>query len=277
VKLSVTHIVDKDRAISLQTAPKGIQMDNNFTRKTVLVTGAASGIGRATALAFATQGAMVAVADINESGASQTVELIEQTGGQAIATSADVSQPEDVRQMVEETVSRWGKLDIAINNAGIFQETGKLADVSFQDWNTTLAVNLTGVWLCMKYEIQAMLQTGGGVIVNVSSVLGLRGAAEGTAYTASKHGVIGLTKSAALAYAEDDIRVNAVCPGIVDTPMEAGIIENRELLSEILSWYPMRRVASPQEAALPIVWLCSEAASYITGAILPVDGGHMAF
>lgn len=247
-----------------------------FTDQSILITGGSSGIGRATALAFARAGAHVTIADIDTDGAHETIRQAAGTAGEIHFIQADMRRAEDVARMVESVITQSGKLDCAVNNAGVFSESGRATDITEAMWDDTIDTNLKGVWLCMKYEIPHMLERGGS-IVNLTSVLGMRGAAEATAYSASKHGVIGLTKSAAIAYAQQNVRINAIAPGIIHTPMEQPVIDNPELYAELMALYPMRRVGQPNEAAQVILWLCSDAASYITGAILPVDGGHMAF
>ncbi|MCI0714663.1 MAG: glucose 1-dehydrogenase [Chloroflexi bacterium] len=244
-----------------------------FDGKVVLITGAGSGIGRETAIAFAEQGARVVVADVNEDGGRETVRII---GDNATFIRADVAHAGDVEALITETLATYGKLDIAFNNAGVFLDEGAVLEMTETSWDATMNINVKGVWLCMKYELPSMIEQGRGVIINNSSVLGLRGAERAPAYCASKHAVIGLTKSAAIAYAQNGIRVNAVCPGIIDTPMEHDLMQTDEY-AEILKLYPMRRAGTPREAADMILWLASDAASYITGIALPIDGGHMAF
>lgn len=247
--------------------------------KSALITGGGGGIGRATALAFAREGARLAVADANPDSAQQTVALVNQAGGQALALSGDVTDSAQVQAMVAATVSAYGRLDCAFNNAGIagFQvdaagkRTHEWADESF---DRMIAVNLRGVWLCMKHEIVQMLQQGGGAIVNTGSIAGLVGLPTSTGYVAAKHGVLGLTKTASVEYAADSIRVNAVCPGYIETNMTVDTMRRRG--EQILSLVPFRRMGKPEEIAEMVLWLCSDRASYVSGACYNVDGGYMA-
>jgi NAD(P)-dependent dehydrogenase (short-subunit alcohol dehydrogenase family) len=248
--------------------------------KVALVTGGASGIGRATALVMAREGARVAVTDRAEASAAETVALINAAGGQAIAIAGDVTREADVTAMVSRTVAAYGRIDCAFNNAGIAgravgppgERTHELSQAAF---DKMLAVNLTGVFLCMKYEIAQMLaQGGGGAIVNTASIAGLIGLATSAHYVAAKHGVVGLTKSAAIEYAQDGIRVNCVNPGYVATPMTKETIEERG--QDILAKVPMRRFGVPDEIAEAVAWMCSDKASFMTGAAHVVDGGYFA-
>jgi NAD(P)-dependent dehydrogenase (short-subunit alcohol dehydrogenase family) len=247
--------------------------------KVALVTGGGGGIGRAAALALAREGARVAVADFAAAAARDTVALINADGGQAITLTGDVTRARDVRAMIADTLTAYGRLDCAFNNAGIAgwqadAAGSKTADWSEQAFDRLIAVNLKGVWLCMKHELVQMQAQGGGVIVNTASIAGLVGLPAACAYVAAKHGVVGLTKTAALEYADVGIRVNAVCPGYIRTPMTAPMSPRRN--SEILARTPAKRVGSPGEIAEMVVWLCSERASYVTGAAYNVDGGWMA-
>ena len=245
-----------------------------FTAKTALITGAGSGIGRATALAFAAGGASVVVSDVNEAGGQETVELVRQAGGEAIFIGADVSKPDEVEALVRESVRHFGRLDIAVNNAGIGGAWARTADYPLADWARVLAVNLSGVFYCMQQEIRQMLAQGGGAIVNVASIAGIRALANAPAYTASKHGVIGLTRTAAQEYARQNIRVNAVCPVFTRTPLFQGMIEGNARLEErLLHNIPVRRFGEPEEIADAILWLCSEGAGFVTGQALNIDGG----
>lgn len=245
-----------------------------FTEKIVLVTGAGSGIGRATALAFAAGGAAVVVSDVNETGGQETVESIRQRGGDAIFIGADVSKPDEVAALVAEAVRAYGRLDIAVNNAGIGGAWARTADYPLDDWERVLAVNLSGVFYCMQQELRQMLAQGGGAIVNVASIAGIRALANAPAYTASKHGVIGLTRTAAQEYARQNIRVNAVCPVFTRTPLFQGMIEGNARLEErLLHNIPARRFGEAEEIAAAILWLCSDGAGYVTGQALNVDGG----
>jgi NAD(P)-dependent dehydrogenase (short-subunit alcohol dehydrogenase family) len=247
--------------------------------RVALVTGAASGIGRSSALAFAASGARVAVADVLDEQARETVDRIEAAGGEAIYVPADVSRRADVERLVKTTVETFGRLDCAHNNAGIEGAPGAGAEFHTypeSTWDQVLGINLKGVWLCMQAEIAEMLARGGGTIVNTASVAGLVGVGSG-AYVASKHGVVGLTKAAALEYATRGIRVNAVCPGVIDTPMVSRITEQRPGFERLaLAMEPMRRYGQPEEIAAAVVWLSSDAASFLTGVALPVDGGWVA-
>lgn len=242
--------------------------------KVALVTGGASGIGRAAARALAREGAAVVVADINAAGGEETIRPIKAAGGQALFARADVSKAADVESLVAVAIRAFGGLDCAFNNAGIGGTLSRVPDKTEDEWDAVFNINLKGVWLCMKYEIPAMLERGGGAIVNTASLAGLNGFAQGSAYCASKHGVVGLTKSAALEYARQNIRVNAVCPSFIDTPMVREMIEAVPRLEESTrSLSPMRRLGEADEVADAVVWLCSEKASFITGHALPVDGG----
>lgn len=247
--------------------------------KVVFVTGGGSGIGRAIGRAFAAEKVKVAIADISEEKGNETVRLIKEIGGEAISLPCDVSKKEDVLSAIRKTVKFFGHLDYAINNAGIAGEHHSIIDYPEKVWNQVLGINLTGVWLCMKYEISQMLNQGKGAIVNVASIAGLAANRGASPYVASKHGVIGLTKAAALEYAKQGIRINAVCPGITDTPL----IQNamNEVPSELKKVFtgetiPMGRLAQPEEIAGAAVWLCSDAASFVTGHALVIDGGMLA-
>jgi NAD(P)-dependent dehydrogenase (short-subunit alcohol dehydrogenase family) len=249
-------------------------------RKVALVTGGASGIGRATALAMAREGARVAVADRTEESAAATVALINAAGGQAIAIGGDVTSEDQVAAMVARTVAAYGRLDCAFNNAGVAgwsvgPARQRLHELSQTSFDTMLAINLTGVFLCMKHEIAQMLQQGGGgAIVNTASIAGLIGLATSGHYVAAKHGVVGLTKTAAIEYAQDGIRVNCVNPGYVATPMTREVMETR--LDAVMAKVPMNRMGVPEEIAEAVVWMCSDKASFMTGASQIVDGGYYA-
>ncbi len=245
--------------------------------KVALVTGAGSGIGRAAARIFAREGAKVAAADVNQASAEETVGLIRAADGEAFGLQADVSKAAEVETMVAAVVETYGRLDCAFNNAGIEGALASTADYTEADWAPVIAVNLTGVWLCMKYEIPRMLETGGGAIVNTSSAAGLLGAPRMPAYVASKHGVVGLTKTAALEYAKSGVRVNAVCPGVIDTSMVGRLKERRpRMFEKIVRGEPIGRIGRPEEIAETAVWLCSDAASFVTGHAMSVDGGIVA-
>ncbi len=246
--------------------------------KVALVTGGGSGIGRASALAFARDGAKVVIADIDVGGGEATVQMIKEGGGEAALVHADVSKAAQVQGMVDRIVGLYGRLDCAFNNAGISTETNAwTADCSEEDWDRVIGINLKGVWLCMKSEIPQMLKQGGGAIVNTASVAGLVGIRSRSAYVASKHAVVGLTKSAALEYAESGIRVNAVCPGYTRTPLVQSVIDHDpEHETRAVARQPLGRLGRPEEIAAAVVWLSSDAASFVTGHTMLVDGGFVA-
>ena len=249
-------------------------MPGFVTDKVALVTGGGSGIGRATALTFAREGARVVVSDVVAEAGQETVRLIAEAGGEARFVAADVSRAAEVEALVAGCIDAYGRLDCAHNNAGIEGPGAQTVDYDEAAWERVIAINLTGVWLCMKYEIPAMLKHGGGAIVNTSSAAGLLGFRGGSAYVASKHGVLGLTKTAALEYAKAGLRVNAVCPGAIDTPMMGRITGHRPQRAErMAASEPVGRMGSPQEIAEAVVWLCSDAASFVTGHAMSVDGG----
>ena len=244
--------------------------------KVAIVTGAAMGIGRASALAFAREGAAVVVADIDTDGGHETVGLVESAGGQASFVRTDVAEKADVFAMVQHAVDTYGGLDCAHNNAGITAPMVPLADYPDDGWDRTLAVMLTGVYHCLKAEIPRMLERGGGAIVNTASGVGLVGYANQAAYTASKHGVLGLTKVAALDYGHLGVRVNAICPGTARTPMvDAAIRDMPGIDEELKKLHPIGRIGEAEEIAEAAVWLCSPAASFVLGVALPVDGGYV--
>ena len=248
--------------------------------KSALVTGGGGGIGRATALAMAREGARVAVADFMADGAAETVAMVNKAGGQAITLTGDVTRARDVKSMLDDTIVAYGRLDCAFNNAGIAPYQVDAAGKKTADWaedsfDRMIAVNLKGVWLCLRAEIRQILaQGGGGAIVNTGSIAGLIGLSTSSAYVAAKHGVLGLTKTAALEYADDKIRVNAVCPGFIKTRMTQDAMQRRG--EQIIALTPMHRMGEPEEIAEMVVWLCSERASYVTGAAYNIDGGWMA-
>jgi NAD(P)-dependent dehydrogenase (short-subunit alcohol dehydrogenase family) len=247
--------------------------------KISLVTGAGSGIGRATSLVMAREGATVVVSDINADSAEETLSAIKEQGGDGMFVHADVSRANDVEAMVGQIVAAYGRLDCAHNNAGIegFM-AGRLHEYPEDQWDRLIDVNLKGVWLCLKHEVPQMLAQGGGAIVNTASAAGLVGSRRLSAYVASKHAVVGLTKAAALEYARDGIRVNAVCPGIIDTPMVGRLMGGREADYEatIPARQPIGRLGTPEEIAESVTWLCSESASLVTGLAMAVDGGFTA-
>ncbi len=254
-------------------------MAGQFETRVALVTGAASGIGRATALAFAHEGASVVVSDVAREGGLETVRLIESTGSNAIFLPCDVSNAEQVEALISDTITTYGRLDCAVNNAGIEGTQVPTADYPLEVWNKVISINLTGAWLCMKYEIAQMLKQGGGAIVNMASILGLTGFATAGAYVAAKHGLVGATKTAALEYSSKGIRINAVCPGFIETPMlmeRSSIGQNPQMHKYISSLHPIGRMGKPEEVAALVLWLCSDAASFLTGAAYPVDGAYTA-
>jgi NAD(P)-dependent dehydrogenase (short-subunit alcohol dehydrogenase family) len=247
--------------------------------KSALVTGGASGIGRATALAMAREGARVAIADKSEAGAAETVAMINRAGGQAMAIGADVADETQIEAMVARTVAAFGRLDCAFNNAGIAtRHVGpsgtRTHETTRESFDRMLAINLTGVFLCMKHEIVQMLAQGGGAIVNTASVAGLIGLPTAASYVAAKHGVVGLTKTAALEYARDNIRVNCVNPGYVKTPMTDPTMAQR--YDSLMARVPMKRLGVPEEIAEAVVWICSDKASFMTGVSHVIDGGYYA-
>ncbi len=254
-------------------------MSINLMDKVALVTGAASGVGRATALKFADLGAKVVVADVDEAGGRETVSLFNECGAEAIFVYVNIADEASVQQLIEVIKTTYGHLDYAVNNAGVLSSFTLLHEKSVADFDRIISVNLRGTFLCMKYEIELMIENGGGAIVNTSSIAGLVAVAGITDYVASKHGVNGLTRTAAVEYASSGIRVNAINPGGIDTPM-ASHVEFApgfaEVAKEATVPVPMKRIGTPQEMANTIVWLCSDEASYITGACLPVDGAYTA-
>ena len=252
-------------------------MAGRLDGKIALITGAGSGIGRASALTFAREGAKVAVADKQVDGGQETVRMVEAAGGTASFIKVDVSDAASVEAMVNATVETYGRIDCAYNNAGIEGQVAPTDSYADDMFDKVIAVNLTGVWLCMKYEIPRLLEQGGGAIVNTASGAGLIGVAGLSAYVASKHGVIGLTKTAALEYAKSGIRVNAVCPGLIQTPMVERLTADQPQLGEALvAMEPVGRTGRPEEIAESVVWLCSDAASFVTGHAMSVDGGFVA-
>src|SRR5215204_7292158 len=251
--------------------------NGNFAGKVAFVTGAASGIGRAAALAFAREGASVVAADVSEQGNQETARLVREQGGRALAVRCDVTRAEEVKAALAKTVETFGRLDFAFNNAGIEpRKPAPTAEYEDDEWDRILDTNLRGVFLCMKHEIPLILKHGGGgAIVNTSSGAGIIGIKGSPAYTAAKHGVLGLTKAAALDYAAQNIRINAVCPGYIDTPMmerfTGGTAEGR---AKVIAEEPVGRMGRPEEIAATVVWLCSDAAAFVIGHAMVVDGGQ---
>lgn len=247
-----------------------------FEDQVVLITGAGSGLGLETALAFAREGAAIVATDVSPAGVERTVAQIEAEGGRATACTADVSDASAVDAMFELISQKFGRLDVAINGAGIGGTPGPIVEAVEAEFDRVIAVNLKGVWLCMRGEIPLMLKQGRGVIVNIASALGLIALANSGAYAAAKHAVVGLTKVAALETADKGIRINAICPGVIDTPMNKFIVDDAELLQQMESLHPVGRLGRPEEIAETILWLSDRRSSFITGAMIPVDGGWTA-
>lgn len=246
-----------------------------FAGKVAFVTGAANGIGRAAAQAFAREGANVVLADVSEADNQETARLVEKAGRKALAVKCDVSRAADVKAALDKTIEAFGRLDFAFNNAGVEQPVTPVAAVTEEEWDRIIDVDLRGVFLCMKHEVPLMLKQGGGAIVNTSSGAGVKGIAGQAAYCAAKFGIIGLTKAAALDCAKSKIRVNAVCPGYVDTPMmqrfTGGTSEGRQ---KVVHEEPVGRPATPEEIAAAVIWLCSDAAAFVVGHAMVIDGGQ---
>ena len=250
-------------------------MPGSFEGKSVLITGGAAGMGRAAAIAFSREGAGVAVADVDVSGGEETVRLIHEAGGRAVFVRTDVSREPDVQALVAATVASFGRLDHAFNNAGINDEDGPVTECTEEQWERIIEVNLKGVFLGLKYEIPELVRSGGGAIVNNASVVGLSGSRGTPAYVASKHGIVGLTRAAARDHAEQGVRVNAVCPGTIRTPMYVRREGSDPLHeSDVAGAIPLGRLGQPEDVAEAVVWLCSDRASFITGQTLVIDGGE---
>lgn len=251
-------------------------MSKDLQDKVAIITGGTSGIGRDTAVLFARHGAKVVVAGRRQAEGEETVKLVRAAGGDGLFIKTDVSKASDVEALVEKTVEKFGRVDTAFNNAGIEGTWVPIVDQQEKDWDNLMGINLKGVWLCLKYEIQQMLKQGaGGTIVNMSSVAGLMGAAGAAPYCASKHGVIGLTRTAALECARSQIRVNAVCPAVIETPMAERLFGEPETTKWALSKHPIGRFGKPMEIAEAVLWLCSEKSSFMTGHYIVLDGGFL--
>ena len=249
--------------------------------KIALVTGGGSGIGRATCIALANEGASIAIADINSKNGTATLNHLTDMGVKALYIESDMSSANSVKEMINITIQKLGRLDCAVNNAGIQGELALTSECSEENWDRIMSINLTGVWLCMKHELTHMLKHESGTIVNVASNFGLVGSPNMPAYSASKHGVLGLTKTAALEYAQDGIRINAVCPGPVNTPLVDTLLEEQPgqadiIMESITQRLPMKRLGKPEEIGVAIAWLCSDQSSFATGMVMPIDGGFTA-
>ena len=247
-----------------------------FDGKVAIVTGGGSGIGEAACHLYAREGAKVVVSDLNEKRGNEVAQAIQKMKGDAIFVRADVSKPDDCQAMVDATLEKYGRLDIAFNNAGIGGETNLTADYSIAGWQKVIAVNLSSVFYCMKYEIPAMLKTGGGAIVNMASILGQVGFENSPAYVAAKHGVVGLTKNAALEYSKQGIQINSVGPGFIRTPLISGLEQDEQVRNHLISLHPIGRLGESEEVAELVIWLSSEKASFVMGAYYPIDGGYLA-
>ncbi|MGB8490370.1 MAG: glucose 1-dehydrogenase [Bacteroidales bacterium] len=247
----------------------------DLENKTAIVTGAGSGIGRAIALLYAKEGSNVVVSDINENRGQETVEQIKANGGSAVFIMADASKPSDIQSLVEKTVKQYGSLDIACNNAGIGGPLAATGDYPIDDWDKVISINLSGIFYGMRFQIPAILASGGGSIVNMTSILGIVGTKNSPAYVAAKHGIIGLTKTAALEYADKNVRINAVGPGYIMTPLLTNTLDN-SALNALAGLHPMGRLGTSDEVAELVLWLSSSKASFVTGSYYTIDGGYTA-
>ena len=250
-------------------------MSNEFKEKTVIVTGAGNGIGRAIAIAFAKEGANVVVSDVSKEVGEETVEIIRKESGEAIFIKADVGNGSEIKELVKKTVSTFGRLDYAVNNAGIEGEVAPIADYPEEIWDSVIRINLKGVWLGLKYQIPAILETGGGAIVNIASMEGIIAFPGLSPYVAAKHGVNGITKAVALEYMKAGVRVNSICPGVIDTKMIDRLTEEVPQVDDLVTLSPAGRKGRPEEIAEAAVWLCSNKASFVNGHTLVVDGGYV--
>jgi NAD(P)-dependent dehydrogenase (short-subunit alcohol dehydrogenase family) len=268
--------VNSSLGISVPLNKRRLKMAGTLVGKVALVTGGSTGIGKASSVAFAREGAKVVVSDVNVQGGEETVRFIRESGGEAIFVKADVLLAAEVEALVKKAVGTYGGVDCAFNNAGIAGAIGASThEYPDESWDRVIGINLKGVWLCMRYEIPQMLKQGGGAIVNTASIWGLVGAPGASAYVASKHGVVGLTRAAALEYAPQGIRINAVNPGTIRTPiLDPFIAAIPEFESMMTARHPIGRIGMPEEVAEAVVWLCSDAASFVVGQNLPVDGGY---